>query len=269
MAGSVFLSGFRNGDTNSQTRRLSHGSTANLLGSPLLAGLNAPTRGPPAGAPSPTPSSPSPAAPPRPFSPDASSPLLPMPAEFFHPAVSASQKGQEKGPGAGTLPKIALQGSWASLRSPSVNCSLLRQVWARPRLQELSCWGTSEWGLDVQVEMEGQVWGMGGLAYRAPCTALARAASWACRGHGAQSRKATQSQQPHAVGGVPGLREKQELPQFPPYGGSRAGPRASPTTGPSSVPGCVRGSEAAAGNRIQSLCLTAYSVLFSVCVAGV
>ncbi|KAF3814384.1 hypothetical protein GH733_017542 [Mirounga leonina] len=68
------------------------------------------------------------AAPPRPFSPDASSPLLPMPAEFFHPAVSASQKGQEKGPGAGTLPKIALQGSWASLRSPSVNCSLLRQA---------------------------------------------------------------------------------------------------------------------------------------------
>uniref|UniRef100_A0A8C0W0A4 Voltage-dependent T-type calcium channel subunit alpha n=1 Tax=Castor canadensis TaxID=51338 RepID=A0A8C0W0A4_CASCN len=63
-----------------------------------------------------------------PFSPDASSPLLPMPAEFFHPAVSASQKGQEKGMGAGNLPKIALQGSWASLRSPSVNCTLLRQA---------------------------------------------------------------------------------------------------------------------------------------------
>ncbi|KAF6117716.1 calcium voltage-gated channel subunit alpha1 I [Phyllostomus discolor] len=68
----------------------------------------------------PAPSPPSPAAP--------SSPLLPMPAEFFHPAVSASQKGQEKGAGAGTLPKIALQGSWASLRSPSVNCTLLRQA---------------------------------------------------------------------------------------------------------------------------------------------
>ncbi|XP_004634697.1 voltage-dependent T-type calcium channel subunit alpha-1I [Octodon degus] len=66
--------------------------------------------------------------PPSPFSPDASSPLLPMPAEFFHPAVSASQKGQERGAGAGTLPKIALQGSWASLRSPSVNCTLLRQA---------------------------------------------------------------------------------------------------------------------------------------------
>ncbi|XP_015427404.1 PREDICTED: voltage-dependent T-type calcium channel subunit alpha-1I [Myotis davidii] len=67
------------------------------------------------------------AAPSSPFSPEASSPLLPMPAEFFHPAVSSSQKGQEKGTGAGALPKIALQGSWASLRSPSVNCTLLRQ----------------------------------------------------------------------------------------------------------------------------------------------
>lgn len=55
-----------------------------------------------------------------------------MPTEFFHPAVSASQKGQEKGAGARTLPKIALQGSWASLRSPSVNCALLRQVWHLP-----------------------------------------------------------------------------------------------------------------------------------------
>ncbi|XP_036747285.2 voltage-dependent T-type calcium channel subunit alpha-1I isoform X2 [Manis pentadactyla] len=68
------------------------------------------------------------AAPPSPYSPDGPSPLLPMPAEFFHPAVSASQKGQEKGAGTGTLPKIALQGSWASLRSPSVNCTLLRQA---------------------------------------------------------------------------------------------------------------------------------------------
>ncbi|XP_042553941.1 voltage-dependent T-type calcium channel subunit alpha-1I [Dipodomys spectabilis] len=67
-------------------------------------------------------------APPSPFSPDASSPLLPMPSEFFHPAVSASQKAQEKGTSTGTLPKIALQGSWASLRSPSVNCTLLHQA---------------------------------------------------------------------------------------------------------------------------------------------
>nr|XP_030711764.1 voltage-dependent T-type calcium channel subunit alpha-1I [Globicephala melas] len=67
-------------------------------------------------------------APPSPFSPDASNPLLPMPAEFFHPAVAASQKGQEKAAGAGTLPKIALQGSWASLRLPSVNCTLRQQA---------------------------------------------------------------------------------------------------------------------------------------------
>ncbi|XP_045443424.1 voltage-dependent T-type calcium channel subunit alpha-1I isoform X3 [Pipistrellus kuhlii] len=68
------------------------------------------------------------AAPSSPFSPEAASPLLPMPSEFFHPAVSSGQKGPERGAGAGALPKIALQGSWASLRSPSVNCTLLRQA---------------------------------------------------------------------------------------------------------------------------------------------
>lgn len=84
-----------------------------------------------------------PAAPPSPFSPDGSSPLLQMPAEFFHPAVSASQKGQEPGMSSGTLPKIALQGSWASLRSPSVNCTLLRQVQAPPGFcSVLEPWGT-------------------------------------------------------------------------------------------------------------------------------
>ncbi|XP_015981940.2 voltage-dependent T-type calcium channel subunit alpha-1I isoform X2 [Rousettus aegyptiacus] len=67
-------------------------------------------------------------APPNPFSLEASNPLLPMPAEFFHPAVSTGQQGQEQGAGAGALPKIALQGSWASLRSPSVTCTLLRQA---------------------------------------------------------------------------------------------------------------------------------------------
>uniref|UniRef100_A0A7N4NWY1 Voltage-dependent T-type calcium channel subunit alpha n=1 Tax=Sarcophilus harrisii TaxID=9305 RepID=A0A7N4NWY1_SARHA len=66
--------------------------------------------------------------PPRPFSPDAANPLLPVPAEFFHPAVATSQKGEEKPSCKGTLPKISLQGSWASLRSPSVNCALLRQT---------------------------------------------------------------------------------------------------------------------------------------------
>ncbi|KAL4681419.1 hypothetical protein H8959_006896 [Pygathrix nigripes] len=49
-------------------------------------------------------------APPSPFSPDASSPLLPMPAEFFHPAVSASQKGPEKGTGTGNPPQDCAAG---------------------------------------------------------------------------------------------------------------------------------------------------------------
>ncbi|XP_064011287.1 voltage-dependent T-type calcium channel subunit alpha-1I isoform X3 [Pogoniulus pusillus] len=66
--------------------------------------------------------------PPSPFSPDASCPLLPVPAEFFHPAISATQTGPEKVSSPHNLPKISLQGSWASLRSPSVNCSLLRQA---------------------------------------------------------------------------------------------------------------------------------------------
>uniref|UniRef100_A0A8C5THK7 Calcium voltage-gated channel subunit alpha1 I n=1 Tax=Malurus cyaneus samueli TaxID=2593467 RepID=A0A8C5THK7_9PASS len=65
--------------------------------------------------------------PPSPFSPGASSPLLPVPAEFFHPAISATQTGPEKVSCPRSLPKISLQGSWASLRSPGVNCSLLHQ----------------------------------------------------------------------------------------------------------------------------------------------
>ncbi|XP_010226900.1 PREDICTED: voltage-dependent T-type calcium channel subunit alpha-1I-like [Tinamus guttatus] len=65
--------------------------------------------------------------PPSPFSPGTSCPLLPVPAEFFHPAISATQTGPEKVSCPHNLPKISLQGSWASLRSPSVNCSLLRQ----------------------------------------------------------------------------------------------------------------------------------------------
>ncbi|XP_071587356.1 voltage-dependent T-type calcium channel subunit alpha-1I [Heliangelus exortis] len=66
--------------------------------------------------------------PPSPFSPGASCPLLPVPAEFFHPAISATQPGPEKVSCPHNLPKISLQGSWASLRSPSVNCSLLHQA---------------------------------------------------------------------------------------------------------------------------------------------
>ncbi|XP_054687421.1 voltage-dependent T-type calcium channel subunit alpha-1I isoform X1 [Grus americana] len=66
--------------------------------------------------------------PPSPFSPGASCPLLPVPAEFFHPAISATQTGPEKASCPRNLPKISLQGSWASLRSPGVNCSLLHQA---------------------------------------------------------------------------------------------------------------------------------------------
>ncbi|NXK07215.1 CAC1I protein, partial [Herpetotheres cachinnans] len=66
--------------------------------------------------------------PPSPFSPGASCPLLPVPAEFFHPAISATQTGPEEVSCPRSLPKISLQGSWASLRSPSVNCSLLHQA---------------------------------------------------------------------------------------------------------------------------------------------
>ncbi|XP_038010622.1 voltage-dependent T-type calcium channel subunit alpha-1I isoform X2 [Motacilla alba alba] len=65
--------------------------------------------------------------PPSPFSPGASSPLLPVPTEFFHPAISATQTGPEEVSCPINLPKISLQGSWASLRSPGVNCSLLHQ----------------------------------------------------------------------------------------------------------------------------------------------
>nr|XP_009933318.1 PREDICTED: voltage-dependent T-type calcium channel subunit alpha-1I [Opisthocomus hoazin] len=63
-----------------------------------------------------------------PFSSGASCPLLPVPAEFFHPAISATQTGPEKVSCPRNLPKISLQGSWASLRSPNVNCSLIHQV---------------------------------------------------------------------------------------------------------------------------------------------
>ncbi|XP_062476497.1 voltage-dependent T-type calcium channel subunit alpha-1I isoform X1 [Pezoporus occidentalis] len=66
--------------------------------------------------------------PPSPFSAGASCPVLPVPPEFFHPAVSANQTGPEKVSCTHNLPKISLQGSWASLRSPSVNCTLLHQA---------------------------------------------------------------------------------------------------------------------------------------------
>lgn len=95
-----------------------------------------------------------------------------------------------------------------------------------PRAFLLGGGGASEWGLDVQVEKEGQVWGKGGLAYMATSTALAGAASWACRGHKAQSRKATQSPQPQSS-------EKQELPQLPCIWWKQSWSSASPAAGPS------------------------------------
>ncbi|KAM4671008.1 voltage-dependent T-type calcium channel subunit alpha-1I isoform 2-T2 [Amazona ochrocephala] len=66
--------------------------------------------------------------PPSPFSAGTSCPMLPVPAEFFHPAISANKTEPEKVSCPRNLPKISLQGSWASLRSPSVNCSLLHQA---------------------------------------------------------------------------------------------------------------------------------------------
>nr|XP_033785401.1 voltage-dependent T-type calcium channel subunit alpha-1I isoform X2 [Geotrypetes seraphini] len=60
--------------------------------------------------------------------PGTSSPLSPVPAEFFHPVVSTTQLAQEKDSCHSSLPKTSSQGSWALLRSPSVNCSLLRQA---------------------------------------------------------------------------------------------------------------------------------------------
>ncbi|CAH2312283.1 voltage-dependent T-type calcium channel subunit alpha-1I [Pelobates cultripes] len=56
------------------------------------------------------------------------SPLLPVPAEFFHPAVSPTEKDPEDLTLQKSLPKHSSQELWATLRSPDVNCSLLRQA---------------------------------------------------------------------------------------------------------------------------------------------
>ncbi|KYO36290.1 hypothetical protein Y1Q_0024060 [Alligator mississippiensis] len=90
--------------------------------------------------------------PPSPFSPGTSSPLLPVPAEFFHPALSATQAGQEKVLCPGSLPKISLQGSWASLRSPSVNCSLLHQATESDTSLDDSRSNSSEGSLQTTLE---------------------------------------------------------------------------------------------------------------------
>ncbi|XP_064419425.1 voltage-dependent T-type calcium channel subunit alpha-1I isoform X1 [Latimeria chalumnae] len=59
-------------------------------------------------------------------SPDASS--LQFPAEFFHPAMPSPRRGPEEDSTQSGLPKIPSRGSWASLRSPSINYPLHRQV---------------------------------------------------------------------------------------------------------------------------------------------
>ncbi|KAM4721174.1 voltage-dependent T-type calcium channel subunit alpha-1I [Rhinophrynus dorsalis] len=65
---------------------------------------------------------------PPPFSTDTLSPLLPVPAEFFHPAISTADKDPEDKTLPKSLPKLPSQECWTTLRSPDVNCSLLRQV---------------------------------------------------------------------------------------------------------------------------------------------
>nr|XP_025040940.1 voltage-dependent T-type calcium channel subunit alpha-1I isoform X3 [Pelodiscus sinensis] len=90
--------------------------------------------------------------PPRPFSPGTARPLLPVPAEFFHPSISATQTGQEKVSCSGSLPKISLQGSWASLRSPSVNCSLLHQATESDTSLDDSRSSSSEGSLQTTLE---------------------------------------------------------------------------------------------------------------------
>ncbi|XP_053326257.1 voltage-dependent T-type calcium channel subunit alpha-1I [Spea bombifrons] len=56
------------------------------------------------------------------------SPLLPVPADFFHPAASPTEVDSEDPSLNKSLPKLSSQESWATLRSPDVNCSLLRQA---------------------------------------------------------------------------------------------------------------------------------------------
>ncbi|XP_075429860.1 voltage-dependent T-type calcium channel subunit alpha-1I isoform X2 [Ascaphus truei] len=68
-----------------------------------------------------------PASPP-PLSPDTLSPLLPVPAKFFHPAISTTKMEPEDSTLQKSLPKLSSQESWATLRSPNLNCSLLRQA---------------------------------------------------------------------------------------------------------------------------------------------
>uniref|UniRef100_A0A8D2LN47 Calcium voltage-gated channel subunit alpha1 I n=1 Tax=Varanus komodoensis TaxID=61221 RepID=A0A8D2LN47_VARKO len=90
--------------------------------------------------------------PPTPFSPDASNPMLPVQAEFFLPAASADQPNQEKTSYLESLPKISLQASWASLQSPSVNCSLIHQTTESDTSLDDSRSNSSEGSLQTTLE---------------------------------------------------------------------------------------------------------------------
>ncbi|KAG8436344.1 hypothetical protein GDO86_007443 [Hymenochirus boettgeri] len=66
---------------------------------------------------------------PPPLSTDTMSPLLPVP-DFFHPTISTETENPEKKKKSSreNTPKFSPQESWATLRSPDANCSLLRQT---------------------------------------------------------------------------------------------------------------------------------------------
>ncbi|XP_044157156.1 voltage-dependent T-type calcium channel subunit alpha-1I [Bufo gargarizans] len=55
-------------------------------------------------------------------------PLLPVPAEFFHPSIPTTDADPEDQSLKKSLPKLSPPESWATLRSPDVSCSLLRQT---------------------------------------------------------------------------------------------------------------------------------------------
>ncbi|XP_053545406.1 voltage-dependent T-type calcium channel subunit alpha-1I [Bombina bombina] len=54
--------------------------------------------------------------------------LLPVPAEFFHPSIPSTEKNPDDPTHHKSLPKLSSSESWATLRSPNVNCALLMQA---------------------------------------------------------------------------------------------------------------------------------------------
>uniref|UniRef100_A0A6I8QEY3 Calcium channel, voltage-dependent, T type, alpha 1I subunit n=2 Tax=Xenopus tropicalis TaxID=8364 RepID=A0A6I8QEY3_XENTR len=65
---------------------------------------------------------------PSPLCADTMSPLLPVPAEFFHPDLSATETDREIPNTRENTSKLPSQETWATLHSPDINCSLLRQA---------------------------------------------------------------------------------------------------------------------------------------------